>query len=344
MAQALRKALTDAAQKKQPDAGAIRLLSAALDKLDLATLRKCFASHQTAQEKKRRGYYEVKVVSVLKMDELQKLLDSVAKTDSPLKKMRVMIVIPESHLARPIPDPAGETEMIRRFISEGFRVIDQKQIETIREKDMVKRAAKGDPKELMAIAQGWGAELLLVGEAFSQDVPVDRSLVGAQSGCRARIEARIIQCDTGDILSADDGEGGATDLSPAVAAKAAIRAAAVKLGDKMLAALVVNNSGKASRERVRIVLSGADFESKLLFKTMLEGMKDQVSEVEEVSFQESRAEIDVVTSATASKLAEAIFLKARSEGLKLKVIEQTGRRCVFEVPAAAVEPAPDKPK
>jgi hypothetical protein len=345
MAIALRSALVEAGQKKATlTPPAQRLLQAAVDKLDVAGLDPYFASRQIVQERKRRGYYEVKLASAVKLAELQKLLDAAAKNESPLKKMRVMIVIPEHHLARPIPDPAGETEMIRLFIRDGFRVIDQKQVETIRDKDLVKRAAKDDPKELVAIAQGWGAELLLVGEAFSQDVPVDRSLVGNSAGCRARIEARVIQCDTGDILTANDGEGGAVDLSPAVAAKAALRTAAGKMAEKMLADLLVNGHGQASRGRVRIVLAGADFESKLLFRKMLEGMKEIVAEAEEVSFQESRAEIDVVTSVTAGKLAEEVFLKARGEGMKLKVLEQSGRRCVIEVVGGATPASAPAPR
>lgn len=351
LAIALRGAIVEAAQKKGSIAPpAQRLLRAAVDKLDAAGLDRFFESRQVVQERKRRGYYEVKVASVVKLEELQKLVDAATKGDSPLKKMRVMIVIPEHHLARPIPDPAGETEMIRMFIREGFRVIDQKQVETIRHKDLVKRAAKEDPKELVAIAQGWGAELLIVGEGFSQDVPVDRSLVGASAGCRARIEARVIQCDTADILTANDGEGGGVDLSPAVAAKAALRSAAAKMADKMLADLLVNGHGQASRGRIRIVLAGADFESKLLFRKMLEGITELVAEAEEVSFQESRAEIDVVTTATSAKLAEEVFLKARTQGLRLKVLEQSGRRCVLEIaspptsaPAAAVTPSVGPP-
>ena len=114
---------------------------------------------------------------------------------SQIKKFRVAVVIPEQHLSEPIPDPAGETEVIRQLIKEGFRVVDAKQV----------------------------------------------------------------------------------------------------LGD----------------------------------------LKELVTEAEEISYLESRVEMDVVTSTTSEKLAEAVFLGAKKQGLKLKVLESTNRRCVFEVPAAA---------
>src|SRR3712207_6967275 len=59
------------------------------------------------------------------------------------------------------------------FRSEGFRVVDQKQVATIRDKDEVKRSIKNDPKELIAIAVDHGAEMLVYGEAFSQNVNRD---------------------------------------------------------------------------------------------------------------------------------------------------------------------------
>lgn len=325
-AQALRKIALTVLERKAPGVPAQRLCKAALDKLDLPTLQAFFTSQDTVYEKTRSGYYEVKVGAVPKTDKIESWAEPFLK-DPPIKKLRIMIVIPEQHLQRPIPDPAGETEMTNRFVKEGFRVVDRAQVQTIRDKDMVKRAMKNDPKELLAIAQTWGAELLLIGEAFSQDA----TPIAAAAACRARIEARIIMCDTGDILAAGDAEAGAQDASPAVAAKAALRNAATILFEKLVTDILVQNTGAQARSRVRVVLAGADFEQKLTFKGVLEGLKEIVSETEEVSYLEARAEFDVVTAASSAKLAEVVFLAAKKQGLSLKVVEQSSRRCVFEM-------------
>lgn len=339
LAGTLRSILASEIDQRLQNSSAQRLAKAAIEKMDLAGLGRLFAGQTVVYEKSRRGYYEVKVRAEL----LPRALDAWAAgfaEEPPIKKLRVMIVIPEQHLRRPIPDPAGETEMINKFVSEGFRVLDQQQVATIRNKDMVKRAAKGNADELIAIAQGWGAELLLVGEAFSEDVPRDPSLVGNAFPCRARVEARIYLCDTAEILSAGDGEAGAVDPAAAVAAKAALREAATKLADKIIADLVVKKLAAHARRSVKVILAGADFEQHLQFKELLEGLTGMVSGVDGTAFAESRAEMDVTTSATSAKLAEAVFLQARKLGMKLKVVEQSNRRCVFQVvPAGAEAPA-----
>jgi hypothetical protein len=257
------------------------------------------------------------------------------REDSPLKKLRIMVIIPEYHIQRPIPDPAGETEVTRAFIAEGFRMVDQKQVETIRQKDFVKRAMKDDPKELLAIAQSWGAELLVVGEAFSQEV---QGLGDGQAVCRARIEAKILLCDTGEILASNDAAAGSSDLASAVAAKAAIREAAKVLAGKLIDDLLVKKTATGAQSRIRVILAGADFEKKLQFEELLGSFKETVSSVEEISYLDSRAEMDVVTTITSGELAKAVFLGSKKQGVALKVAEQSSRRCVFEV-AATPDPA-----
>jgi len=305
----------------------LRLCKMNLDQGDLAALKKLdlVGEPQIISERSRSGYYEIKIIASPKQSQIIAWSDQF-KGDPPIKKLRMMVVIPEHHLQNPIPDPAGETEMIRLMVQEGFRVVDQAQVKTIRDKDLVKRAIKGDQKELLAIAQSFGAELLLVGEAFSQDV---RSVAGRLPACRARIEARIVQCDTADILSAGDAEDGAEDLSPAVAAKAALRKASARLYEKLASDILTRPAPVSSR--IRVILAGCSFEDKLVFKRLLQSLKELINEVQELSFQDSRAEFDIITSAASSTIAEEIFIGAKKEKINLKVAEQSNRRCVFDI-------------
>lgn len=307
-----------------------RSASSALKGLALPKLQEFFDLVEIVSTKQRTGYCEVKVAGQLKFESLRRWWTEVeAQADNPVKKLKIMVVIPEYHIARVIPDPAGETEVIRNLLSEDFRLIDQKQVETIRSKDLVKRAAAGDPKELLAIAQGFGADLLLVGEAFSQDVAPDPLISGGLPTCSARIEARIIRCDTGEIVAADDGQGRAVDHSPAVAAKAAIRDAAKRMSEKLIVTML--KPRQPGSAKIKIVLAGADFDLKLQFEELLNSIPDTITAVEEISFLDSRAEMEAVTSATGAQVAKAIFLAAKKLGMKLKVVEQSSGRCVFEI-------------
>jgi hypothetical protein len=310
--------------------GAKRAIERSLHESDIASLRALLIRQEDVlQQRKRTGYIEVKVAAEIDDRAVNEWVKQFTG-EHPLKKLRVMIIIPEYHIAQPIPDPAGETEVTRLFLEEGFRTVDANQVQTIRDKDLVKRAMKDDPQELLAIAQNFGAELLLVGEAFSQDVNPGRIAGNNMRACRARIEGRIFLCDTGEILAINDGEGGATDLSSAVAAKAAIRDAARKFSEKILNRLLVADTGGKAQERIRVVLSGADFERKLQFQQLLASLDDTVTNVEEISFMEGRAEMDVVTTASSADFARQVFLAGKDQGIAVKVVEQTHRRCVFE--------------
>ncbi len=323
---ALRKAMLQGAQRLKVDAAVQRQLVAAVEARDFNGLQPFFTSITILRERKRAGYCDVQLNASLDLGKLRDWCGTLS-VDHPLRKKRFMIVIPEYHIAAPIPDPAGETEMIRLFLKDGFRIVDQKQVETIRGKDFVKRAMKGDPKELIAIAEGFGADIIIVGEAFSQDVPRNPRIDGNLFPCRARIEARVILCDTGEILAAGDGEGTAQDLAPAVAAKAAIRTASQKLSESLLKTLLIE--GKTDRP-IKVILAGVDFEAKVDFKDMLKDMP-VIKGIDELSFQESRAEMEIQATVAAPQLAEDIYSVARKKGVKLKVIEQSNARLVFEI-------------
>jgi hypothetical protein len=260
---ALRKGLLNTLTGSEAmDAGKVRSVNIALEGSDLESLRELLQGKETiVQDKRRTGYLEVTVSATTNPVALESWMSKIT-SDHPLKNLRLMVVIPEYHIQRPIPDPAGETEVTRVFLQEGFRLVDQRQVERIRSNDMVKQALHEDPKELVAIARNWGAEMILVGEAFSHDVATGDEFDRSMSVCRARIEGRIILCDTGEILTINDAEGKAVDLSSAVAAKAALRDAGAAFANKMINGLLVLKNGQKAQQSVTVILAGADFEKK----------------------------------------------------------------------------------
>lgn len=155
-----------------------------------------------------------------------------------LRQWRVMVVIPEVHLRSPAPDPAGETEIIRQFSEAGFKTVDPAAYARLRDagSELFKSAAAR-----RKIAKTIGADIMILGEAFSERAQ-DASGGMAQGlvGCNARIEAKAIATDTGEIFYAD----GVNSLVPAlhtseiVAGKKAIQSVAAELAQKFLQKLV----------------------------------------------------------------------------------------------------------
>jgi len=151
----------------------------------------------------------------------------------------VMVIIPEIHVRQPqLIDPAGETEIVKRLIAEGFTVIDSEYVSMMKRDQAVAKKAFGSLKTTTEYAAKRKVDVLLYGEAISERGAALADFVG----CRGRIELKAIAVADDRILASDSAEGGATDLSEAVAGKKAIKQAANKLADTFLYALADSSS------------------------------------------------------------------------------------------------------
>lgn len=145
---------------------------------------------------------------------------------------KIMVIIPEYHIRRVVPDPAGETEIIKVLIENGYRVVDQDQLARIRYNEQVKEAAKGNAHLASKIGNKYGADVIIVGEAFSESI--GNVIPGGFITCRARIEARAVDTKTGEILAADGKYASGIDLGEFVAGKMAIQNAATELANYLV--------------------------------------------------------------------------------------------------------------
>lgn len=170
---------------------------------------------------------------------------------------RVMVVIPEEHIQRRIPDPAGETEIIRKFLEAGLNLVDQGQIDAIRNQERVLHAVN-DASVAAALGVEFGADYIVIGEAFSEFASRRNNMIS----CRARVEARVIETRTGRIIAADGKHGSGLDIAENVAAKAALRNAGSSLADYFLSRMCSQTAqaggGPVSRT-VEVLFPGISF-------------------------------------------------------------------------------------
>lgn len=121
-------------------------------------------------------------------------------------KLKVQISIPEVHIGIPTVDPAVETTLSHALMKLGFEV-----------------ASKPDD-----------ADVLLAGEAFSERGMQKGNLVS----CRARVEIKLKDRKSGQVLLVDRSTASAVDLGEHIAGKEALENAAAKLMPKILPFLV----------------------------------------------------------------------------------------------------------
>lgn len=228
-------------------------------------------------------------------------------------KIRVMVVMPEEHIRREIPrripDPAGETEIIRKFLEKGFLVIDQTQVKKIRDTEKVRLALK-EPAAAAALATEFNADVIIVGEAFSvfDEAQGGRPEAGMIS-CRARIEARAVRTDDAAILAADGKHAAGLDPVEELAAKSALRNAGGLIADYFIKQ-ILKKWGKEQAEGGTmtqiLVYNIKEYGDLVRFESMLKSM-GFVQAVHRRSFSETSARIDVELKGNAQKLADSLY-------------------------------------
>ncbi|MDR3349459.1 MAG: hypothetical protein LBO03_07645 [Acidaminococcales bacterium] len=220
-----------------------------------------------------------------------------------LRDPRIAVTIPEYHIGARFPDPAGETEVVNALIEAGFtRIVDVGHVEAVKSGKAARAALGGDRAGARAIAAGYGVDYLIVGEAFSEYVG---NIAGSgMFSCRARIEAKLLKADTGEIIAAKGLHAGGADISPGAAAKAALQNAGKLLGEYMVDKLLPY-AGTLDKG-LQITITNAHNFSRL---SMLESELKKTSGVKEIYIREYNngvAIIDINYSGSPQSLARIL--------------------------------------
>ena len=273
--------------------------------------------HRILEEEKRDGLYVVKAQVAVSRgaieDELRALL--VRKGDP-----RIMVLIPEVVLRRPVPDPAAETEIRRALVEAGYRVVDMDQVERLKFREKILHALeRASTQEIAQIAQRFNADILITGEAFAQEATASLpALVKANlHSYQARLEIKALDVATGQIFFSNAYTAGGAQIADAVAAKTAIQNAAriaVKELSEALARWVANTGKTAARSYV-VRVSG--FRGFRAYRGLLDKLRSLsgVSEVISRQFSVAGSEIEVVFDGSPEDLAvllEEIGLRVTS--------------------------------
>jgi hypothetical protein len=138
-----------------------------------------------------------------------------------------MVILLEISQGRRLNDPAGEKAMIRQLLQSGLSVVDQEQVQRLRDSDQIRKAVTGDREAVRNLGRQYGADVLIVGEASSEKA-MSGGPLGQLVSVRAQVDARALRTDTGDILATDGQSASGVDLVESGAGKKAIEEAAKK--------------------------------------------------------------------------------------------------------------------
>ena len=148
------------------------------------------------------------------------------KAAQPLAGKVILVSVEETHVSRPLKDPAGQMAAANRLRSLGFEVV-----------------------VLTAPRSGWRRDLLLTGKYDKSKVDYLLEGEGVSAfaatiqnlvSCRARVELRLIPVPGRRVTVTEKGVGAKVDLVEALAAKAALEEAARQAADSVVARMVAD--------------------------------------------------------------------------------------------------------
>lgn len=281
------------------------------------------------KEKEEDGLYKVKIRATIDLNALEKMVrdEGLMPKRGLAYKPRIMIIIPEEHLGRQIPDPAAETEIIRQFVEERFYVVDQNQIAEIRYNDETLAAARGGLEAAAAIGRKYGAEVIIMGEAFSEYVSQEKGMVLSS----ARVEIRAIKTDTAQILYADAKDTSALAVSENIAAKRALQKAAGLLGPELIEEVLAwAEVDKEEGRMITLYIPNISYSQLIIVKEVISERVPGVDRYVQRSYTGGIGEIEIVYRGESQELADAIQ-EILFEDFYLRVKNFTENRIDYEI-------------
>jgi len=286
---------------------------------EIYTRAQGYVQHYTLVREQRDGHlYRVTVQAAVDMGNLENRLDVLGLLYRRMKKPRVMVLISEFPAGDRLGDPAGETEIIRQLLQQGIKVVDQEQTQRIHSSDQARKILAGDIGAAQLIGHRYGAEVLIAGQAFGE-VAMGGKAFGGLVSVRARLEAKAIRADTGEILVADNQFAPGVDIGVQAAAKKAL----VEVGRRWAAQNLPEIWRKWERETtetswVQLIVNGLNLPQLVQFEGVLRTQVRGVKDVQRRSFDKAMAVLDLDLHGTGQSLANEL-VQTRLEKFEIEV-------------------------
>ncbi len=182
----------------------------------------------------------------------------------------------------------AETEIGRIMGEKDFDIISSAQTEALKQRNVNLAEIQGDPLQAAGMAAEFGAEYIIMGNAKATAKPF--TLPGSSSPSnrltgQANITAQVVRADNAQIMAQETFHGSATWIDAPTAGVNALKEAAGKLADYLLAETVRRWSLEQSNARVlTLKISGLTYQSRGQVLDFLNGGIEGIRSVDQRSF------------------------------------------------------------
>lgn len=144
----------------------------------------------------------IKISAKVKLINLISDMTDIEEVYNSMQRPRVMVLVREVCLGKQCQElPVSAQAIMRTLQDRKFDVVDPEVIKRVIRKQSVRAMLdKGDAKAAATLAEDEGAEILVLGTAKAVEAKADDFTGGEIKSCSARINARLVYADTGEVL------------------------------------------------------------------------------------------------------------------------------------------------
>ena len=158
---------------------------------------------------------------------------SAGKEDNSI--VRVLVMIPETLDGQRVRSPRAEGIVMQSLIDGGMEVIDQEQIDEIRNPDEIKEfLLSGTSKQARWLGKQYGANVVVIGEAIGQSF-YSNIAGGRFISTDVQLQAKVLSVNTGNVLDTYSVEGKGIGKTPLLSGKKGFEKAGQQMGKLIMA-------------------------------------------------------------------------------------------------------------
>jgi hypothetical protein len=283
------------------------------------------------------------------VDEASDDKDDFIRWNKSRDKLRIMIIIPETHGTEKATASVSENTAMTRFMNNYlFKVIEKEQVDKIRESEKLKAALKGDNAAAAAAGLEVGSDIIIVGSATAKYFT--SPALGGLISATANMTLRAVRADTAEVIAAlTPPPTRAVDITDEAAAYKALGAATEKASSAFIDSIMAKwRRDQRKGTGLDVTVDGVNFKTLKVIRNTLSTIEG-VSDVQQLYLVGKRALLSVTYKGDTATLAEEIE-KATFTGLNVGVVGLSAYKLEVEVtppkkgegaaeaaPAAAVE-------
>ncbi|MBA7642577.1 MAG: hypothetical protein GH143_03415 [Calditrichaeota bacterium] len=190
---------------------------------------------------------------------------------------RFLIMINETN----IDDPnsiVAETEIGRLMGARGFDIVSPSLTEALKQRNVNLASIQEDPGQAAGMAAEFGAEYIILGQASSK--ATTHPMLGTRLSGQANISAQVIRADNAQVIAQETFHGKSTHIDAHTAGVNALRGAAEKLSEYLLAATVKRWSLEQSNARLLTLrISGVTYQTR---RQIIETLKSEIEGIQSI--------------------------------------------------------------